>query len=76
MGLFDSVMLPCPDCGIRNEFQSKGGACELETYDETNAPADVMTDINRHSPVKCTQCGTLYHAKVSFSYLIETVRST
>lgn len=24
MGLFDSVYVPCPECGHRNEFQTKG----------------------------------------------------
>lgn len=24
MGMFDSVYVPCPECGHRNEFQTKG----------------------------------------------------
>lgn len=73
--MFDSVMLACPECGTRNEFQSKGGECLLDTYDETNAPADVLTDVNRHSPVKCSKCGTPYEAEVTFHPVVKVLRS-
>lgn len=75
MGMFDSVMLACPECGTRNEFQSKGGECLLNTYDETNAPTDVLTDVNRHSPTKCSKCGTLYEAQVTFNPVVRVILS-
>ncbi|WP_156829747.1 hypothetical protein [Methylovulum miyakonense] len=50
MGMFDSVYVPCPKCGELNEFQSKGGDCLLNEYTLENAPANVLLDINRHSP--------------------------
>lgn len=60
MGCFDTVMVPCPKCGARSEFQSKGGDCILRTFDLENAPTDVLSDVNRHAPGRCDQCGTLF----------------
>src|SRR4051812_14264127 len=56
MGCFDSVMVPCPDCKRPLEFQSKSGDCSLSSYTLEDAPADVMTDVNRHAPI-CCECG-------------------
>ena len=64
MGMFDSVMVPCPECGTKNEFQSKGGDCTLASYELNEAPADVLSDINRHSPCVCSKCGTAYSVQV------------
>lgn len=60
MGLFDSVMVPCPKCGERREFQTKGGECTLTTYSLEDAPLDVLSDVNRHAPLRCQKCSTLY----------------
>lgn len=59
MGLYDTIMAPCPRCGTKNEFQSKGGDCSLATYELNEAPADVLSDANRHRTV-CERCGTRY----------------
>jgi len=56
MGMYDTVIVKCPKCGKDHEFQSKGGVCNLNIYALHNAPEDVMSDINRHSPYKC-DCG-------------------
>ena len=64
MGAFDSVKVPCPECGKEQWFQSKGSEnamCREFTLD--NCPADVMSDINRHSPYQCQECGTYYSVK-------------
>jgi len=63
MGVFDSVMAPCPECGTMNEFQSKGGDCILDRYQLHEAPDNVLADVNRH-PVSCLNCATPYHIKV------------
>ena len=60
MGCFDSVMVPCPQCGEKTEFQSKGGECLLRVYELHEAPADVLSDVNRHAPNICPKCGTEY----------------
>ena len=72
MGSFDIVKVPCPKCGAVAEFQSKGGQCMLEEYDLENAPADVLMDINRHSPYTCRCCSTEFEVDVK---IITTAKS-
>jgi hypothetical protein len=62
--MFDSVMVPCPRCGELSEFQSKGGDCNLSVFALKDAPASVLSDVNRHAPNVCTKCGTLFAVKV------------
>lgn len=64
MGCFDTVIVPCPVCGTKSEFQSKSGLCLLATYELADAPADVLEDVNRHAPNTCEKCGTQYGVKV------------
>ena len=59
MGMYDTVIVPCPECGKKQAFQSKGGNCFLEEYNLENCPDDVLSDVNRHSPYTC-ECGTLF----------------
>lgn len=67
MGLYDTVKVPCPTCGACGEFQSKSGNCALDTYALDEAPDDVLLDVNRHSPMCCHKCSTLYAVEVSGS---------
>jgi hypothetical protein len=60
MGCFDTVMVPCPRCGTRQSFQSKGGDCSLAVFDLEEAPLDVLSDVNRHAPMGCENCGALF----------------
>lgn len=59
MGMYDTVIVSCPKCGEKHEFQSKSGECLLEVYELENCPDDVFANVNRHSPCKC-DCGTLF----------------
>lgn len=59
MGVYDSVMVPCPRCKRKHEFQSKSGRCCLDMYELEDAPDDVMENVNRHAPCEC-ECGCLY----------------
>lgn len=64
MGAFDSVLVPCPECGQEQWFQSKGAdnpQCREFTLKE--CPADVMSDINRYAPYLCVDCETYYSVK-------------
>lgn len=58
--MFGSVMVPCPKCGEKSEFQSKGGECLLQIYELEDCPADVLGDVNRHAPNTCLKCGTVF----------------
>jgi uncharacterized Zn finger protein len=71
MGMFDSVWVKCPNCGTANEFQSKGGGCALIDYTLEDAPADVLSDVNRHAPVSCSKCGNSYKVKVTVTASVE-----
>jgi hypothetical protein len=57
MGMFDTVLVPCPKCGAEVECQSKSGDCTLTRYPLAAAPANVLADVNRHAPHECQDCG-------------------
>ncbi len=73
MGMYDTVMVPCPDCGDRSEFQSKGGECCLRTYELDSCPQDVLSDVNRHAPNTCVECGTSFEVKKIVSAIVVKV---
>lgn len=64
MGVYDTVMVPCPQCGTREEFQSKSGRCMLETFSLDDAPDEVLLDVNRHSPIVCTKCSARFGVEI------------
>lgn len=59
MGTYDEVRVACPTCSAYRLFQSKGGNCEMQLYDLDMAPAAVLSNVNRHSPVQC-RCGSWF----------------
>ena len=73
MGCYDTVLVPCPKCGEKAEFQSKGGDCLLRTFELADCPTDVMLDVNRHSPCTCLKCGTLF--EVEFRTMVVHAKS-
>lgn len=72
MGMFDSVIARCPECGTPNEFQSKGGPCRLERYHLRNAPPLVLADVHQE-PVMCDGCGQMYHVYVQLTAVATVV---
>lgn len=70
MGCFDTILVPCPKCGLLYPAQSKGGNCTLERYSFEDAPEDVMSNVNRHAPFTC-DCGAVF--KVEFHPTITIV---
>jgi len=65
MGCYDTVLVPCPDCGEEADFQSKSGDCILNTYTLKSAPADVLVDVNRHAPVECFFCSLHFSVQLT-----------
>jgi hypothetical protein len=55
MGMFDSVMVRCPECSEPMEFQSKAGPCQLANYTLHTAPPAVIADV-AEQPQRCV-CG-------------------
>lgn len=64
MGMFDTVYVPCPKCGLREEFQSKSGDCILAQYNMEKCPWDVLKDVNRHAPKQCEKCGSWFKVQL------------
>jgi hypothetical protein len=58
MCLFDSVYVPCPDCGKQYEFQSKAGGPHLNSYTLDDAPGVILADLNG-ATARC-DCGTTF----------------
>jgi hypothetical protein len=59
MGLYDTIIVNCPDCNEEHFSQSKSGDCLLRTFNLKDCPDGVFGDINRHSPYEC-DCGTVF----------------
>ena len=53
MGMFDSVVTTCPNCGDEVEFQSKAGDCRLRIFDVHSVPPQIAYDIDGQS-VRCS----------------------
>jgi hypothetical protein len=64
MGMYDTVTVPCPQCGTLSDFQSKSGDCKLNEFTLADAPDDVLRDINRHAPNTCAKCGVLFGVEI------------
>lgn len=71
MGMFDTIRVPCPKCGEKADFQTKGGECILGYYEMDEAPADAMSDVNRHSPHKCEKCNTWFEVALDVEWIIK-----
>ena len=64
MGMFDTVIVPCPECGEEHKFQSKSGECFLQVVSLDECPNDILADVNRHSPCTC-KCGCMFDVNLS-----------
>ena len=60
MGMFDSVMVPCPSCLKREEFQSKSGPCLLQQHDLEYCPQEILDGLECSSAAVCDNCGTRF----------------
>ena len=67
MGVYDTIMIPCPKCGELFEAQSKSGECTLKllSLEEEVKNSDLaLYDINRHAPFFCDKCGTSFYVAI------------
>lgn len=67
MGMYDTIMVPCPECKALYGAQTKSGACFMETYQLEDAVKGTdmeaqaaLLDVNRHAPFVCGTCGTAF----------------
>lgn len=64
MGMFDEVLLVCPDCGETLLQQSKAGEGYLGTYTQyTGVPTKIANDIVGNF-VYCTKTGKRFKIKM------------
>jgi NMD protein affecting ribosome stability and mRNA decay len=63
MGLFDSVYLACPKCGLSIEVQSKAGDCLMDSYSSDTVPKRIAVDIDGDDAY-CEGCGTSWRVAV------------
>jgi predicted RNA-binding Zn-ribbon protein involved in translation (DUF1610 family) len=56
MGLFDRVLVACPQCGESIEFQSKAGDCWLADYTVETMPVSIAADLDGEVE-RCRTCG-------------------
>ena len=78
MGMFDTILVPCPECGKKYEAQTKKGERLLEVWELEDAPVEAMMGVNTHAPFLCP-CGTEFEVnlKVQVCYAIPVkVRKT
>lgn len=65
MGMFDTVWLPCPNCGKQVGFQSKAGECILRDY-SCAAPIAIAEDVDGDTE-SCEGCDEYVTAKMAFT---------
>lgn len=76
MGVYDTVVLNCPVCNYPYDAQSKGSydASLRNFFFFDYVPDDVMSDVNRHAPFECENCGTLFDVELRVSGKIRTLK--
>ena len=62
MGVYDSVIVECPNCGYDVEFQSKAGECGLKVYYPSSVPIAIAVDLNGDTE-RCLYCNKYYTLK-------------
>ena len=65
MGMYDTIIFNCPNCGTEIEVQSKSGECILGVYESTDVPIPVAQDANRHAPFECLKCHKKWYFDIS-----------
>lgn len=66
MGMYDTVIIKCWQCGEEIQLQSKSGDCILKVYKLEETPADVLGDIIGETG-NCPNCGAIYKVNVRIS---------
>lgn len=57
MGMYDTVHIPCPKCGVDVGVQSKGGECLLGNFTLDSAPVEVLLGLRDRGYLdQCKEC--------------------
>jgi len=63
MGMYDSVYVDCPNCGIELEFQSKTGECLLREYEISEVPTKIALELDGET-ITCYNCNKTSKLKI------------
>lgn len=74
MGMFDSLYVPCGNCGTSVKFESKAGECTLAKYDIYDCPPAVAGDLIGQS-CGC-KCGAIIQLRGAVTLTHETLAAT
>lgn len=75
MGCYDTILVPCPKCGVEYEAQTKSGDCILKVWKLEDAPPDALSNVNRHAPFLC-DCGTAFNVDLKMAIVGTVVETT
>ena len=56
MGMFDELLVKCPNCNKEVSFQSKAGECIMHTYHIDDVPDGIAIDLDGEYMI-CSNCG-------------------
>jgi len=62
MGMYDEVIIRCPDCNEIVKLQSKAGECQFQTYSLDDCPIEIANERRRaiqhliDREIYCTNC--------------------
>lgn len=81
MGMFDTIIIECPECGADIEYQTKVGKCELEKYEigldyiSYQFPPEVAVSLNLKE-FTCN-CGTIikFYAEVNLKMIANSIEA-
>lgn len=55
MGMYDSVIVPCPHCGANVEMQCDGNE-SMDVYTPDTAPTWILRQVMNGEPTHCQKC--------------------
>jgi len=67
MGMFDTLVIDCPECYEQVEIQSKAGRCCMDTYNIYTVPDEILLSL-RDKHIVCEKCGHI--VTISFNRVI------
>ena len=70
MGMYDILIIKCPECGAKIEFQSKAGERLMMSYNIKNVPKCIAGDLDGQEDI-CPYCSRKVKIKVNVEITVE-----
>lgn len=65
MGMFDTIYVDCPHCGVKLDLQTKDGPCMLKTVELSDPDASISILNGVVGIHTCYECDKRFHIKAS-----------